>query len=127
MLVNITAGEQLNTLLDDHVQQWVPFNEAMITGTYTEELFSETCCIQRADTHQVSVEEYKTKLQGFLNVLHSIDRYDTIVLWFGNEPFCAKNTEVVIQTLKNYQFRGKLILHTVDEITGIIQSTRQIP
>ena len=49
--------------------------------------------------------------------------YNEVILWFGEEPFCKKNTEVVLQTLKEYNFNGKIVLNIVIEEIGEIIKT----
>lgn len=119
MKINITAGEILNGMLlaKYSKEQFIPFNEAMIVGTYTAPLFSTAFIEERAITHNVSVDEYTSKLAGFLEVLDNIERYDQIVLWFGDEPFCSANTKVVLQALKDRGYKGSLILNIVEEET----------
>lgn len=125
MKINITSGDCLNELLENKYKDetFVPFCEAMINGEYHHELFSEEFMQERASFHNVSLQEYKTKLKGFLNLLKNINDYDEIVLWFGDEPFCQTNTKIVLKTLKEYQYKGKLILNIVNEETCEILQT----
>ena len=128
MKINITAGDCLNEILKRKYADgnFVPFGEAMITGTYTAKLFSEAFMQERADTHKVSLQVYKQKLQGFLAFLTDIKSYDNIVLWFGDEPFCQANVKVLLQTLKEYGYQGEILLNTVEEETGDIVTTEVI-
>ena len=123
MRINITAGECLNNILKDKYKDeyFIPFNEAMIEGSYTSRLFSKEFIIERSNTHNVSEEEYIFKLNGFLNFLENINSYDEVVLWFGDEPFCVINTNVILETLKEYDYKGKLTVNIVDELTGDIK------
>ena len=59
MKVNITAGSILNNLLKEKYSNelFIPFNEAMINGTYSSKLFSNEFILERAKTHNVSVLE----------------------------------------------------------------------
>lgn len=125
MKVNITAGSILNNLLKKKYSNelFIPFNEAMINGTYSSKLFSNEFILERAKTHNVSVLEYKENLKDFLNFLKNIHMYNEVILWFGEEPFCKKNTEVVLQTLKEYNFDGKIVLNIVIEEIGEIIKT----
>ena len=126
MKVNITAGMILNGMLENAYagEQFIPFNEAMIIGTYTSKLFSVGFIEERAKTHNVSLAEYTEKLGAFLEFLDCIENYNEVVLWFGDEPFCEANVKTVLQTLKEYNFQGKILLHTVVEETGeIVKST----
>lgn len=116
-ILNITAGEELNNKFKKDGEIWIPFNEAMIKGEYASPLFSKEFCLQRSKVHAVTLEEYKSKLSLFLDVLHRLNDYDEIRLWFGDEPFCQKNREVILQTLMQYKYSGIIILYIVDEIT----------
>jgi hypothetical protein len=126
--INITAGDCLNKILENKFsnEKFVPFNEAFIKGSYSAKLFSKEFMIERASTHNVSIEDYITKLHGFLDFLTHIKEYDCATLWFGNEPFCNENKKVVIQTLKEYNFQGKILLNTVIEETGEILKSETI-
>ena len=128
MKINITAGDCLNEILKRKYpnENFVPFGEAMLTGGYTSKLFSEAFMQERADTHKVSLQVYKQKLQGFLAFLTEIKLYDNIVLWFGDEPFCQTNVKVLLQTLKEYGYQGKILLNTVVEETGDVITSEVI-
>ena len=128
MKVNITAGEALNSMLVTKYSQerFVPFNEAMIVGSYTAPLFSTSFMEERATTHGVSLDQYKEKLGGFIDVLDNIEKYDEIILWFGDEPFCKANTDVVLQGLKDLSYKGKVVLNIVEEETAKILKTEVI-
>ena len=127
--INITAGNCLNEILESKYEneEFIPFCEAMIKGTYTSRLFSEEFIAERAKTHNVSIQEYKENLQAFLIFLKNVELYDEVVLWFGDEPFCNENVKVVLQTLKEYGYVGSIILNLVIEETGeVFKTVRQI-
>lgn len=128
MKINITSGECLNAILKDRYpdEDFIPFNEAMIKGSYSCPLFSEGFISERAAVHGVEKEEYRRKLEGFLSFLEKAGEYDEAVLWFGDEPFCVKNTDAVINALMLYGYRGKMILNTVNEESGDIVSSRPL-
>ena len=125
MKMNITAGKFLNGKLEKIYpkEKFIPFNEGMIVGEYTSKLFSDAFMEERAKVHQVSIQDYKENLREFIEFLKDIRQYDEVVLWFGEEPFCEKNTEVVLQTLQEYNFQGTILLHIVEEETGEIQKS----
>ena len=128
MKMNITAGKFLNGKLEKIYpeEKFIPFNEAMIVGEYTSKLFSEAFMEERAKTHRVSIRDYKENLRAFIEFLKDIRRYDEVVLWFGEEPFCVKNTEIVLQTLREYNFQGVVVLNIVVEETGqIVRSIKK--
>lgn len=127
MKINISAGECLNKILQDKYRDeyFISFNEAMIEGEYSSKLFSKEFISERAITFNVSEEEYVSKLSSFLSFLENIESYNEVVLWFGDEPFCVCNRNVILKTLKEYKYVGNVILNIVDEITGnIIDSKR---
>ena len=119
MKINITAGSFLNEKLENIYENetFIPFCETMIIGTYNHKLFSIDFIEERAKTHNVSVSEYEDKLSGFITFLKCVNIYDEVILWFGDEPFCKENRRVVLQTLNEYNFQGKIILNIVNEET----------
>ena len=122
MKVNITAGECLNELLEGKYpgECFVPFNEAMIRGTYSSPLFSDEFVRERAGVHGVSETAYLEKLSGFMDVLDHAEEYDEIVLWFGDEPFCEQNRRTVIEALRMRGYRRNILLNVVREENGEI-------
>ena len=128
MKINITAGNCLNKILENKYSNeiFVAFCESMITGVYYSKLFSQEFIKERAITHNISVKEYKENLKGFLDFLNNINLYTEVVLWFGDEPFCNENKKIVLQTLVEYNYLGKLILNIVEEETGKLIQTKII-
>ena len=128
MKINITAGECLNKILQekDPNETFIPFNEALVKSGYNTKLFSEEFIIERSTIHKVSKEEYVNKLTLFLNLLKKINNYSEVILWFGDEPFCKKNTEIVLQNLKEYKFLGNVTLNIVNEETGKILNSNLV-
>ena len=122
MKVNITAGECLNRILQGKYPSecFVPFNEAMNQGTYSAPLFSEEFIRERAAVHGVSEAEYLEKLSGFMDVLKHAGEYDEIVLWFGDEPFCVANRQIVLEALRMYGCSRSILLNIVNEENGDI-------
>ena len=122
MKVNITAGECLNELLESKYpgECFIPFNEAMIRGTYSSPLFSEEFIRERAGVHGVSEAAYLEKLSGFMDVLSHAGEYDEIVLWFGDEPFCVQNRRTVIEALRVHGYCRNILLNIVHEENGNI-------
>lgn len=128
MKINITAGECLNKKLNTKYPNdtFIPFNEAMIKKGSNAKLFSQEFIIERSIVHNISKEEYEKKLYLFLEFLKNIHKYSEVTLWFGYEPFCKKNTETVIQTLKEFKFNGIITLNIVNEKTGEIINSNLI-
>ena len=128
MKINITAGNHLNSILSNKYpsETFIPFREAMIEGEYHFPPFSDAFLIERANTHHTTVDEYKNHMKDFLTFLSHITEYDEIVMWFGNEPFCLINIDVVLKTLKDRNFTKRIILNTVIEETGEIIKSKII-
>ena len=128
MVINITSGECLNKILQERHSEdvFIPFNEAMINGTYSFKLFSEEFMSERSKIHGVTLEEYKNKLKDFLIFLKNINKYEKIVLWFGDEPFCRENTRIVLEAIHDYGYRHNIILNIVNEENGNILVTQKI-
>lgn len=128
MKINITSGQILNNILMNKypLETFVPFNEAMIKGSYSNELFSDEFIAERARVHGVTVDSYKETMKDFLNFLKESTKYDEIVLWFGDEPFCRENRRVIIKLLENKNFVGSISLNIVNEDNGEILSSEQI-
>jgi len=119
MTINITAGDELNKILSSKLDGlFIPFNEAMESGPRVGLLFSDEFIKERCKHHGVTEEVYRTKLQGFLSFINNMDKYDKVILWFGEDDFCLKNASVVLEVLRNY--KGSIIYNTVDEYTGEI-------
>ena len=128
MKINVTAGDCLNEILSKKYPEetFVPFREAMIEGSYSFALFSSEFLAERADFHSCSLEEYKNHMAPFLNLLDHLPNYSEIVLWFGEEPFCKKNVEIVVDALKLRGFQGSIVLNVVIEETGQIVRNERI-
>lgn len=128
MKTNITAGDCLNNILVKKYKEetFIPFREAMNNGKYMNKLFSEEFLIERSLTHNVTLDDYKEKINDFIEIINNIDEYQEIKLWFGNDEFCLENLKVVIQTLLLNNYKGTLILNTVVEETGEIIDTKKI-
>ena len=130
MRINITARDCLNVILSNKYPEetFIPFREAMIEGEYHFPPFSDSFLLERAKTHQSTIEEYKEHMKDFISFLSHIDDYDEIVMWFGNEPFCLANIDMVIKTLKDRNYTKRILLNTVIEETveDIISIQRKI-
>ncbi|MGM9986008.1 MAG: DUF1835 domain-containing protein [Bacillaceae bacterium] len=93
----------------------IPFNEAMCAGDVTtEEIFSDEFIKQRCFTHNVTLEEYQKITLKPLEPLLS-NKFDKIVLWFGEDMFCQMNMLTVLAYLDKRNFIGDLTIHLVDE------------
>ena len=128
MKINITAGECLNKILTSKYinETFIPFNEAMIKGSYNAVLFSKEFINHRCLNHKVTINEFEVMLNVFLTLLKDVNKYQEIVLWFGDDDFCVENSKTVILTLKEYGYTNKLSLNVVIEETGEIKQTKII-
>ena len=78
---------------------------------------------ERSIAHKVTEEEYRENMSDFLGLLANINEYDEIVLWFGDEPFCRCNRDIVVKTLNQHNYNGNVLLHIGDEETGEVLQT----
>lgn len=126
--INITSGELLNEILTAKLpdETFIPFNEAMSTGTYSAKLFSHEFIAERAKVHGVTEEDYCGKMAAFLELLDNPNAYSEIVMWFGDEPFCRSNREAVLEALRIYGYQGTVQLNIVNEEIGEILKTDKI-
>ena len=122
MRINITAGECLNNILKSIYEEqfFIPFNEAMNVGFYSGVLFSDEFMIERAKVHNVTVSSYQEKLKEFINFLNQINKYNEVILWFGDDEFCKENIKIVLKTLDLFGYKDKIILNIVNENNGEI-------
>lgn len=128
MKVNVTAGDCLNQILQVRYPEegFLPFREAMIEGPYSSKPFSPEFLKERAAFHRQSLEQYREHMQEFLTLLDCLDQHEEIVLWFGDEPFCVKNVEVIVDTLRHRGYKKTITLHTVNEENGDILATKSL-
>lgn len=125
--INITAGQMLNDMLEEQREGYfIPFNECFIEGDYSLPFFDDSFNKHRASVHGVPVEEYTRKLKGLFDFLGNVNKYDELVMWFGDEPFCQANVKVLKQILAIYGFAGDITLNIVNEDTGEIKKTEKV-
>ena len=63
MQINITCGQYANDYLSTHLPgTFIPFNEAMIHGNPIYPLFSEQFILERVQTHNTTLQEYKKNM-----------------------------------------------------------------
>lgn len=122
MRINITSGDCLNDILIKKYKDelFIPFREALINGEYDSIDFTDEFIEKRIKALKTSKEEYLNKMWPFIDLLNNLNKYDEIVLWFGDEPFCRINRQFVLKCLRLNKFNGKVILNIVDEETGSI-------
>ncbi len=93
-------------------QDIIAFNESMITGTCSEDIFSEEFFRRRADSLQVAYERYAelvvAELDQLLNHSHT-----EIHLWFDGDMFCQINVLTLCAYLDAVQYQGAVRLHII--------------
>lgn len=117
-VLNITAGNKLNKILEKPNELFIPFNEAMNKGKIEGELFSAKFIERRSIVHGVTTEFYKNNLSLFLSVIDKLNEFEIINLWFGDDDFCKKNMLVILALLDMKKYVGDVYLIIVDELTG---------
>ena len=50
--------------------------------------------------------------------------YDDVILWFGKDDFCLNNIKCILNTLKEYEFNGRVVINIVDELSGDIEEIK---
>lgn len=113
---NIVAGEELKKILNNVLDNPIPFNEDMSKGDYHSDPFSEDFINERCSAHHVDPSLYKNKLHLLLETLDVLTPNDEIDLYFGEDEVCLANRKFLIEYFTN---KVKAIrLHVVDEYTG---------
>lgn len=125
-ILNILNGQMMynyfkeNNLMKDH--EYAPFNEAMCIGDYGEYIFSEEFIEYRCNTHKVTMNNYSEvvlkPLEGLLK-----NKYDCIVLWFGEDMFCQINLLTILAYLDEIKYSGKVIFQLIIEETMEIKES----
>ncbi|MBQ9922142.1 MAG: hypothetical protein IJO52_08140 [Clostridia bacterium] len=106
---NITNGEGFNAHFEkEHSQAGIPFNEAMMDGIATEAVFDDRFIDNRSSVHDVTKQEYLTKMQKFHDFINNQNDYDEVVLWFGDDTFCQLNMLCVLAMLEKSGYIGKI-------------------
>lgn len=89
-IINITAGELLNKYLSDiYDGVFIPFNEALSQGNLSYPLFDDVFIDERCKSLLVTKDEYVSKLSLVLSFIDNMDKYNEVVLWFGDEFFLS--------------------------------------
>ena len=115
-IINITAGELLNKYLSDiYDGVFIPFNEALSQGNLSYPLFDDVFIDERCKSLLVTKDEYVSKLSLVLSFIDNMDKYNEVVLWFGDETFCQINLLGVLTMLEQGNFKGSVVINIVDE------------
>ncbi len=92
-----------------------PFNEAMCVNATTERIFEQDFIRTRASGHHETEETYIKKVIEPLQNLIDKHRYESIVLWFGEDMFCQMNLLTILAYLEQSGYEGKVILSSFRE------------
>lgn len=93
---------------------YAPFNEAMCVNLVTTQVFDEEFIKTRATGHNSSVEDYIKKVIDPLNNLFK-NKYECIVLWFGEDMFCQMNLLTILSYLEESGYKGRVVLNSFRE------------
>lgn len=98
---------------------YVPFNEAMCWGEASEEIFSTEFIKKRTKSLNTTEDDYKRVVLMPLEPLFK-DKFDIIVMWFGDDMFCQINMLTVLGFLEQIGYKGDLLfcmaLENTDEM-----------
>ncbi|GFZ33057.1 AraC family transcriptional regulator [Clostridium zeae] len=104
-----------NHLISEN-EVYVPFNEAMCWGETAEKIFSLEFIEKRARSLKSTPEEYKKIVIEPLKPLFD-EKFDIIVLWFGDDMFCQMNLITILAFLEQIHFEGDVLFCMVEEQT----------
>lgn len=95
---------------------FIPFNEAMCAGQTDEDVFSDSFIRTRANSHDVTLEEYQKVTVDPLDPLFN-DSFRCMTLWFGADMFCQMNVLTILAYVGSQGNAEVVKLHLVDEYT----------
>lgn len=95
---------------------YIPFNEAMCWGEADEDIFSEVFIEKRVKALNGTIEQYRNIVLNPLEQLFK-SKFDTIVLWFGDEMFCQINMLTILAYLEQNNFDGDVLFCMAIEST----------
>lgn len=98
---------------------YVPFNEAMCWGEADEEVFSAEFIKKRVESLNTTEEDYRKIVMEPLEPLFK-DKFNIIVMWFGDDMFCQINMLTVLGFLEQVGYEGGLLFCMVHESTDEI-------
>ena len=123
MTYYIVAGEEMKKLLKDRFVP-IPFNEDMSKGSYLNEPFSDGFIKERSVVHGVTMDDYLSNMNEFLNFISKVNNNDIVHLYFGDDTVCKTNSELLINYLKERV--DSIVFHLMDEYKGIELSVTRI-
>jgi AraC-like DNA-binding protein len=104
-----------NHLINEN-EVYVPFNEAMCWGETIEEIFSGQFIEKRILSLKSTHEEYEKIVLEPLKPLFN-EKFDIIVLWFGDDMFCQMNLITILAFLQQIHFKGDVLFCMEEEQT----------
>lgn len=127
MILNITNGECFNNYIKKKSEGlYVPFNEAMITGHTTLNIFDDEFINDRSAFHNITKEEYIKKLNN-IHDQNFVKSFTEIILWFGHDTFCQINLLTLLAYFNQINYPGNVYLIIIDDYTNeIIKQKEQI-
>ena len=123
MTYYIVAGEEMKKLLKDRFTP-IPFNEDMSKGSYLNEPFSDGFIKERSVVHGVTMDDYVSNMNEFLNFTLKVNKNDIVHLYFGDDAVCKANSELLINYFKKRV--DSIFFHLMDEYKGIELSVTRI-
>ena len=112
-ILNITNGDVFNEYLLSKIGgEAVPFREAMMDGETVLDVYSDAFIELRSKEHNVSIEEYKSKM-----LPNDICEYSQLNLWFGKDTFCQMNLLTLLAYLEQVRYCGEIWLNYIDDET----------
>ncbi|MTI70326.1 MAG: AraC family transcriptional regulator [Firmicutes bacterium] len=95
---------------------YIPFNEAICWGEADEEIFSDAFIEIRVQSLNTTIEQYRSIVLNPLEPLYK-NKFDTIVLWFGDDMFCQINMLTILAYLEQCNFEGDVLFCMANEVT----------
>jgi hypothetical protein len=87
---------------------YVPFNEAMCWGETDTEIFSPSFIDKRVKALKATEAEYRRIVLEPLKPLFE-EKFDIIVLWFGDDMFCQMNLITILAYLEQIGYNGDVL------------------
>lgn len=87
---------------------YVSFNEAMCWGEADPQIFSQSFIQKRATSLRTTEEEYRGNVLEALKPLFE-EKFEIIVLWFGDDMFCQMNLITIAAYLEQIGYGGDVL------------------
>lgn len=87
---------------------YVSFNEAMCWGEADTEIFSQSFIDKRVKSLRTTEEGYRGIVIEALKPLFE-EKFDIIVLWFGDDMFCQMNLMTIVAYLEQMGYSGDVL------------------